>query len=45
MVSLLSDVGIEADYGIEVGNDVVRNILVVMRREQTDLLVISTIAA
>jgi nucleotide-binding universal stress UspA family protein len=42
MVSLLSDVGIEANYGIEVGNDVVGNILMVMRREKTDLLVIST---
>ena len=42
MVSVLSGVGIEANYSIEVGNDVVESILMVMHREQTNLIVIST---
>jgi nucleotide-binding universal stress UspA family protein len=42
IVSILSGVGIEANYGIEVGNDVVGNILMVVRREKADLIVIST---
>ena len=41
-VSLLSGAGIEANYSIEVGSDVVGSILMVMHREQTDLIVIST---
>jgi nucleotide-binding universal stress UspA family protein len=42
MVSVLSGVGVEASYGIEVGNDVVGNVLMVIDHEHTDLIVIST---
>jgi nucleotide-binding universal stress UspA family protein len=42
MMSVLSGVGVEASYGIEVGNDVVGNVLMAIHREQADLIVIST---
>ena len=38
---LLSE-GIEATFGTEVGNDVVGNIMTTLKRERSDLLVIST---
>lgn len=34
--------GIEAECGVEIGNDVVGNILLVLARERSDMIVIST---
>lgn len=42
MVSVLSGIGVEANYGIEIGSDVAGNVLMVTQREQADLIVIST---
>ncbi|SFS18134.1 Nucleotide-binding universal stress protein, UspA family [Granulicella pectinivorans] len=42
MASVLTSLGIEANFGVEVGNDIVAPVLMVEQREGTDLMVIST---
>ena len=41
-VSLLDAIGVRAEFGIEIGNDVVGNILMVLGREHADMIVLST---
>jgi nucleotide-binding universal stress UspA family protein len=41
-VKRLQDEGVTALSGVEIGNDVVGNIMMVLSREQSDLIVIST---
>ena len=41
-VAKLDAVGVRAQFGIEIGNDVVGNILMVAQREQADMMVLST---
>jgi nucleotide-binding universal stress UspA family protein len=38
----LQEKGVDAEFGIEVGNDVVGNIMMVLAREHSDLVVLST---
>ena len=42
MVERLRAGGLAAGFGVETGNDVVGNILMVMKREEADMLVLST---
>ena len=41
-VALLDAIGVRAAFGIEIGNDVVGNILMVLEREHADMIILST---
>ncbi len=41
-VARLDSVGVRAEFGVEIGNDVVGNIMMVLEREHADMLVLST---
>ena len=41
-VQQLKEEGVEANFGVEIGNDVVGNIMMVLSRERSDFVVIST---
>ncbi len=42
LVVLLEGVGVRAEFGVEIGNDVVGNIMMVLEREHADMVLLST---